>query len=398
LNAILAVTATSTAFNAALDRAQRLLAAEAIEREHRTGESSKLVRDQLQRIKPELLKQFRIQTCRAFDRVVMAGGVSYPLEEQYQVPEEQMLQRAHGQACLRRFLDAKGLIYQPGDALDVNRFLRDVLPGATPLPDKPEVYTARAVHERFLGAPGLRLIPDGGIVRQTVLKAVSVGKIVVRIADGRAYDARGCVEGPEGRRRRVGGVLSTLALDDSVYVTRADSAFGAAWVKEDQPEKVRDSAGGRDDWPPPPPPPPATRVTATTWEKVLEFASERPLLELRLLARTPAAAAALAGLAQPLGAENLTLTVTVGGDLKDGGTINFTANDLKPTHPTKPLTIAQTLYNAMGEGAIYEADLTLNFGAEGRTGLEAQLQALAESAPDEVTPQAHFERPLGGGR
>lgn len=394
-NAILAVTATGSAFNAALDRAQRLLAAEAIEREHRTGESSKLVRDQLQRIKPELQKQFRIQTCRAFDRVVLSGGISYPIEEQFQVPEEQMLQRAQGQKCLRDFINSKGLIYQPGDALDVGRFLKDVLPGTTPLPDKPEVYTALAVHERFLGAPGLRILPDGGIVRQTILKAVSEGKGIVRLADGRAYDARGCVEGPEGRRRRVAGALTTLALEDTVWVTRADSTCGALWVKEDAPGKVKDSKDN-DGLPPPPPPPPPTRVTATTWDKVLEFAAERPLVELRLQARTPAAGAALAGLAQPLGAESLELSVNVGGALKDGGSINFAANNLKPTHPTKPLGIAQTLFNALGEGATYEADLALQFGPEGRTGLEAQLQTLADGIPDGVMPHATFEKPIGG--
>ncbi len=186
-----------------MDKARRLLAADAIERDHKTGETAKIVREQLQRIKPELHKQFRLQTCRAFDRVVRAGGNAYSIDEQFQVSEEQMLQKPHGQACLKKFLDAKQLIYQPGDALDVNRFVKNVLPGTTPIPDKPGVYTAKAVHERFLGAPGLRLLPDSGVVRQTILKAVSQGKLIVRLSDGRAFDAKGCVEGPDGRRRRV---------------------------------------------------------------------------------------------------------------------------------------------------------------------------------------------------
>ncbi|MFQ5830736.1 MAG: hypothetical protein ACE5JD_16510, partial [Candidatus Methylomirabilia bacterium] len=149
------MTATATAFGRALDRGQRLLAAEAIEREHRSGDSGKLVREQLQRLKPELQRQFCLQTCRAFDRVVLSAGVAYSIDEAFQVPEEQILQRAQGQACLRRFLDSKGFLYQPADALDPGRFLKDILPGATPLPDKPGAYTARAIHERFLGAPGL---------------------------------------------------------------------------------------------------------------------------------------------------------------------------------------------------------------------------------------------------
>lgn len=390
-NAIVAVTATTGAFNAAVDRAQRLLAAEGIEREHRTGESSKLVRDQLQRIKPELQKQFRIQTCRAFDRVVLAAGVAYPLEEQFQVPEEQMLQRAHGQACLRRFLDSKGLLYQPGDALDVRRFLKDILPGAAPLPDKPDVYTAKAIHERCLGAPGLRLIPDGNVVRQTIIKSMMEGKTVVRLHDHRAYDNHGCVEGPEGKRRRVPGNLASFPLDESVLVTRSNSSHGASWVKEDA-SAFGDEGRRTRDLPPPPPP---ARVTVTTWEKVLECAPERPLVELHLSAATPADAAALSGLAQPLGSETIELSVTVGGMLRDGGTINFAANDLKPTHPTKPLAIAQTIFNALGEGATYDATLTLKFGPAGRTGLDTMLRALAADAPPGISPRALFEKPVG---
>jgi len=392
-NAILAVTATASALNNAIERAQRLLAAEAIEREFRTGESGRLVRDQLQRIKPDLVKQFRTQTCRAFDRIVFAGGASYQLEEQYQVPEEQMLQRPQGQACLRKFLDAKNLLYQPGDAIDPDRFLKDILPGATPLPDMPDVYSARAIHERFLGAPRLRLIPDGSIVRQTILKTVEQGKAVVRLSDNRAYDSKGCVEGPEGRRRRIPANLTTLSLDDSVHVTYADSPYGQSWVKEDTPGPK--SEEGKT---PKLPQPSAGRVTAASWEKVLEYAAQRPLLNLELIAGTPSAAAALSGLALPLGADTLTLTVSASGESKDGGNINFAANDVKPTHPTRPLTIAQTVYNALTEGSSFEAGLKLGFGTAGRTGLQDQLQRLADEAPDDVTPRALFDKPVGGSR
>ncbi len=392
-NAILGVTATPPALNGAIDRAQRLLAAEAIERDHRVGESGKLVREQLKRIMPELQKQFRIQTCRAFDRVILAGGVTYPIEEEFQVPDEHILQRAQGQACLRKFLDNKRLIYQPGDALDVGRFLKDVLPGTTPLPDKLEVHTARAVHERFLSAPGLRLIPDGGIVRQTILRAVSEGKIVVRLFDGRAYDDKGCVEGLEEARRRMPGTLTTFPLDDSVLITRTNSPSGTLWIKETPAEY---KGGKKEGEKPSVPPPPPSRVVATTWEQVLEFAQARPMVNLRLIAKTPAAATSLLTLAQPLGAETLTLSLTVGGNLKEGGAINFAVNDSKPAHPIKPLAIAQTIFNALAEGSSYEADLSLLFGTEGRMGLEPQLRNLSENAPENVAPQAVFEKPVGG--
>ncbi len=386
-NAIVAMTATPSSFNAAIDRAQRLLATEAIERDHRTGDTGRLVREQLQRIKPEFQKQFRTQTCRAFDRVVLTGNMSYALEEQFQVPEEQILQRAHGQSCLRKFLDSKGLIYQPGDALDVGRFLKDVLPGATPLPDKPGVYTSRAILERFLSASGLRLVPDGSIVRQTILKVVTEGKLVVRLPDGRAYDAKGCIEGQEGGRHRVAGELTTFSLDDSVWITRKDSGEGALWVKEDLPEE-----GGKPTVIPPPPP--TAYVEATSWKEVCDFAAQRPLIELHLVASAPQAAANLISLAQPLGAASLSLSITVSGKLKDGGEVNLAISGLKPTHPIKPIAMAQTIFNALMNADVYQADLKLSFGDDGRAGLDGQLRNLAGQAPEEVSPQATFGKPV----
>ena len=157
-NAIVAVTASETALREAIEKAQRLLAAELIEKDHRTGESAKLTREQLSRVKPELHKFFRLQTFRAFDKVILAGMPTYNLEERYQGSRSKCSRSPRGQSSLRRFLENKDLIYNPGDALDVDRFLKDVLPGATPLPDQPDVYSSEAVHQRLLGASGLRLI------------------------------------------------------------------------------------------------------------------------------------------------------------------------------------------------------------------------------------------------
>jgi len=392
-NAILAVTATGSALNGAIDRAQRLLAAEAIEREHRTGEANKLVRDQLKKIMPELQKHFRIQTCRAFDRIILAGGTSYRMEEQFQVPDDQILQRAHGQSCLKKYLDSKNLVYQPGDTLDIVRFLKDILPGATPSKDMPDVYSARAIHERFLAAPGLRLVSDGGIVRQTILKAVAEGKIVVRLVDGRVYDAGGCVEGSEDKRRRIPGTLSAFPLDDAVLITRTGTSWADAWTKEDNKPEVREKEWN---FVSPKPPRSQDQITVTNWEKILSASAERPLLNLHLIASSPASAATLASLAQPLGAESIGLSVAVGGTLKDGGSINFAVANLKINHPVKPLQIAQTLYNALGSSAAYETGLYLDFGAEGRTGLEDQLRTVSEQVPEGVRVSAEFGKLLGG--
>lgn len=391
-NAIVCVTSLPTAVNGAVERAQRLLAAEAIEKDHRSGESNKLVREQLLKLKPELTKQFRIAACRAFDRVVLAGGATYAIEEKYQVPDEKILERAQGQSCLKEFLEAKNLVYKAGDVLDAAKFL-GLLPGAVPVAGSASTYTARAIHERFLAAPNLRLVPDAGIVRQTILRAVAEGKVAVRLPDGRAYDARGCVEGAAGRRRRVQGTLASLALDDDVLVSLVGSETATAWMREDS-FRSRPSPGGWDDRPiADPRPPEPTPVTASTWEKAIDLAMDRPLMELRLRASKPADASTLVALAQPLGAESLTLNVSVSGQTKDGGNLNFAANEVKPNHPTKPLGLAQTVFNALTEGSTYEAELALGFGPSGRTGVQALLQDLARNSSDGVRLEARFAKP-----
>lgn len=314
-NAIVAVTATPSALNHAIDRARRLLAAEAIEREHKTGDASKLIREQLNKLKPEFLKQFRLQAYRASDRVVFANGQVLSLDESFQVPEEQMLARPQGQAGLRRFLNTKGLIYQAGDALDLHRFFKDVLPGAVPVAGKTGVYTARAVYERFLSAQGLRLVPDAGIARQTLVRAVAEGKLVLRTADGRAYDDKGVVSGPPGQRRRASGAISSFPMDDSVEIALPDSDAAREWLREDRPREAGE--------PPSPVAPPPSQATATTWEGIQSLAAERALLTLKLRAATPAAAQTFAALAQPLGADSLALTINLSGDFKDRGSLNL---------------------------------------------------------------------------
>lgn len=216
----------------------------------------------------------------------------------------------------------------------------------------------------------------------------------MRLSDDRTFDAKGCVEGPEGRRRRVPGSLTSLPLDDSVLIALGNSDLALQWTKEGPIIPGGPAAGGP--VPPPPTRPVPTQVEATQNDEVLKYAAERPLLRLLLTAATPAAAQALLGLAQPLGAETLSLSGNVSGELKDSGMINFAASGLKPTHPTKPLTVAQTLFNAMVEDATYEAVLALDFGPLGRTGLEAQLHTLTESVPEGISIRATFDKPVGG--
>jgi hypothetical protein len=396
VNAILAVTASPAALAAAVDKARWLLAGLEIERESK-GDSGKLAREQLNRILPDLRRQFALQSRRAFDVVVLPGGSVKHLDEKYQVDDEQVLASPRGQTVLRRFLDDNALIYQPGDALDPPRFMRDVLAGATPIADQPDVYTAKAVHERFLSAPRLRLIPDGTIVRQTVLKALADGLVVVRLPDDRAFGKGRCVQGPAGHRRLGFDELTTFDLNDTVRVTPATSPAGVDWMREDQPDTVAGGGGGPGD-PPPPPPLPPGRVTANTWDKLLEYAADRPLLDLVLTTATPADTTAVQQRLPPLGATALTVTVTVSGTLRDGtGSMSFAATDVKPTHPAKPLLVAQTLFNSVADGSDFEVLYKLAFGPTGRPGMDAALSTLRDAIPDGVGVKGTFDKPAPGG-
>lgn len=394
-NSVFAVTSTRAAFDGAVERAQRLLASDSIEKENKHGEAGKLLREQLQRVKPELHKLFRIQACRAFDRIVLAGGISHPLEEAFQVPDEQILQKPQGQPVLRKFLEAKELVYRAGEALDVDRFMTSVLPGTVPVSGKNEVYTAKAVHERFLASPGLRLIPDGAIVRQTLLAAVDARKIAIRLADGRAYDAKGCVEGLAGARRRTPVTLTTFALDDTVLVAPATGFEAGDWLRVDAPGIVKEGGSGPSD--PPPAPTHSTKATATDFTKAAEYAATRPLLELKLTVSTPTAADQLLGLAQPFGADLVRLSVMASGEARDGGTLSFSADDVKPTHPAKPLVIARTVFTSLSEGGSYEAIVGLGFGISGRMGMRDALLAAAERAPEGLLVEALFGAPADPG-
>lgn len=390
-NSIVAVSASKASLQGAVERARRLIAAEAIEKEHREGEQGKLTREQLKRVLPELRKHARIQTCRAFDRVVLATGQVATLDEAYQVSEEQILQKPQGQASIMKFLVEKRLIYREDDSVDSDLFLKEVLAGATPVSGTADVYTTRAVQERFLSAPKLRLVPDGSVVRATILKALGEKKIVVRLEGGRAYDSAGFVEGPAGGRKRKPGSLGTVGLEESTQVTPASSPSAKAWLQEDVGTGKAKSGET-----PKPPRPSAHSASASSWQEAKSLAATRPLLSLTLTALSPAAASSLTALSQPFGADELVLEVTTGGAARDGGTLNFAASGLKPSHGVKPLILAQTVFNALEEGSSFEASLHLSFGKEGRTGLAERLDSASEAAAEGISMRAEFGASVSG--
>lgn len=355
INAVVAVAPTDAAYRAAVQRAQSLMAAEELEREYRSGDSGAMIREQLKRIKPELEKQFRVQARRSFDRAVLADGSAYSIDETFQGGDEQILQAPRGQQVLRRFLEEKELIYGATDSLDPKLLVQKYLKGAVPMPGETDVWTASAVHERLLSAPGLRLIADEELTRRTVLRGARDGQLVLRLADGRAYDREGIVEGTRGSRRRVKeAALHTLALSEDVLVAVPTAPAASGWVAVDK--KVPG-----DQLPPPPPPPPPGELVTADLETAIEASGSRPLQRLVLTARTPAGAKLLSQLAQPFGANSITLSVSVAGEVKGGGMMGLNIESVKHTHPLKPLDVAGAIANSLTSADSFEASLTLEF-------------------------------------
>ena len=115
-----------------------------------------------------------------------------------------------------------------------------------------------------------------------------------------------------------------------------------------------------------------------------------------MTANTPADAQNLLSLALPFSADSLSLRVTMSGEVKEGGSVSFLAENVKPNHPLRPLAIAQTLFTSIGEGATFEAVLSLFFGAGGRMGMSGALQSLVQSAPSSLSFEEEFDKPMEG--
>jgi hypothetical protein len=379
INAVAAVAPTDAAYRAGVQRAQSLMAAEELEREYRTGDSGAMIREQLKRIKPELEKQFRVQARRAFDRVVLADGSAYSIDETLQGGDEQILKATRGQEVLRKFLEAKELIYGSVEVLDPKLLVQKYLKGAVPISGETDVWTASAIHERLLSASGLRLIADDELTRRTLIRGVRDGLLVLKAADGRAYDRDGAVEGPAGARRRVReSSPHTLALSDDVLVALPSAQAVGGWLAVDKAKEP--GKPGATVVPPPPPAPPGNLATADI-AKAVEAAVSRPLTQLVLTASTPANARLLSQLAQPFGASSITLSVSVIGEAKSGGTMGLSIEGVKHNHPLKPLEIAGVIANSLTDSDSFEASLTLEFES-GLLMAGDHLNALADRGDD----------------
>ena len=426
-NAILAVAPSQDLYNSAVQSIRRMRAAELILKEN---SKNKILKEQLdgpEGIITSLKRQARFAVCRAYNRVLFNGRPGVTLEEKYLVSDSGAMAVVNGQQQLKQFLDDQKLIYQLMDALDVDLLMEHLLTGATPSVEHDGAVTASSVHERALGSAKLKLLMNDSPVRGAILRALEQNRLAVRLADGAVYDAAGSIEGGAGARVRIAGKkLTALKLERDVLLAPMNAPCVKAWTQVDaapseesltiqtaaarkltSPDTIQQAlrSGEIDavmqdgvqmvannsrfaNWQPPI----APGDFAYSWEDAIRYAADRPLRRLSLGASSVEDAKMLAGLAPPLGAQKLVLSVSAGGDLKDGGQANFAVGGLKPNHPLQPLDIATKLFRAMQEGASFSAELALEFGEQGLADAPHKLEQARDQAPEAVSVQAEFGR------
>ena len=179
---------------------------------------------------------------------------------------------------------------------------------------------------------------------------------------------------PGSRRRVNDATLNILAVSHEVLVALLGSPVVTGWIAVDSPG----DGGGPGPQPPiPPPPAPAGDLVTADIRKAVEASQSRPLLQLVITVRTPAGARLLSQVAQPFGANSITLNVSVAGDVKGGGTMGLNIEGVKHTHPIKPVDVATGIANSLTSPDSFEASLTLAF----EPGLQMagdHLEALAD--------------------
>jgi hypothetical protein len=388
-NAVLAVAPDSSGLEKAIQRVQRLKAAEDIEAEIPNTEAGKLAREQLKKQKPELIKAARLEAARAFNHLFLADGGVLTVDERFIAPPETSpLQLPSGQDAVRAFVEDRRLMYGAADSLAADYFVERVFSGAVPVVEAPETRTTASLQRRFLGAQGLKLVSDPSVVRASILRAVAEGRLVVRQEDGAAFDKDGAVHTANGvRLRDAHRKLTTLPMDDATLVAEAGSVTAKEWLHAPGGTPVKPK-----ELPIPPPPPKGSGPMLTTdIVAACQLADKRRLHSLRITCVSAADAQKVLGVTSPFGAPLVQIEAELTGDLKDGGKLNFSVADTKVSAAIKPLTMAQTLGNALmpGSSSIRVA-VVLGFGSEGKADLGALLRTLEMQLPESSSIEARF--------
>lgn len=383
-NGIFAVCPTGGQLDEAVQRTRRLMAAELVKRQLQE-EKNKPALAQLDFSMDALAKLAKDQIHRALNQLVLSNGSVSSLPEELLVPDEgRALGIVSGQAGLQRYLVEKKLLFTDDEKLDPLLFTTRLLPGATPVIGQQGAYSTQAVKERLYSAPDLRLIPGDRFIKNTILAAVQAGKLVVRTADGSAWDKTGCVSGAPGKRQRTSNRLDLahLQLDKDTLVALASGSPAAEWLKEDKVEP-----GGKTKHPPLPPP---GEDSAEDWETAVKLAGKKKLRSLRLVTTSVADHAAVVALLPALGAEEIAVSTSISAQqLKGGGSARLAFNGLKLQSPLRVQEMAEKVMRAADGQPTYWSEFALGFG-EGRAGMAGALRALSDGAPEGVSIRAEF--------
>ena len=388
-NAIVAAAPDASGLEKAVQRFQRLMAAEAIEHETPQSEAGKLAHEQLKKQKPELTKAARVEAARAFNRLALADGTVLTIDERFIIPEGTPPMRLpSGQEVVRAFVEDRKLVYGAEDSLFPDLFVERVFNGAVPTVDAPEVRSTVALQRRFLAAQGLKLVADPSVIRGSILRGVAEGRLVVQQEDGTAFDMKGAVHRATGvPQRDAGRRLYTLPMDEATLVAEATSETARAWLAvpgagaPPKPGELPLRA---------PPPKGSGPVTATDPEQAADLADRRCLSSLRIACRSGADAQRALGAAQLLGASEVMIDADLAGSMKDGGMLAFRVTDTRVSAAVKPLTIAQTLGNALAAGSVITVAVVLGFGADGKADLGVMLRSVITQLPEGATIEARF--------
>jgi hypothetical protein len=211
--------------------------------------------------------------------------------------------------------------------------------------------------------------------------------LVVRQEEGTAFDKDGAVHRATGvPQRDPGRRLYTLPMDEATLVAEATSETARTWLAAFGSGAPPD-AGKR---PPPPPPKGTGPITTTNPQQAADLADKRCLQSLRIACQSAADAQRALGAAQPLGASEVIIEADLAGPMKDGGMLAFRVSETKVSAAAKPLTMAQTLGNALAVGSAITVAVVLGFGAEGKPDLGALLRTLVMQLPEGAAIEARF--------
>jgi hypothetical protein len=174
-------------------------------------------------------------------------------------------------------------------------------------------------------------------------------------------------------------------MDDAILVAETAGTVAKDWLKTQGSEELPKPG----ELPlPPPPPAGAGPVGATNIDLAGALADKRPLLSMLSRCTSAADAQNALGAAARLGAPSVTIEVDLAGDMKDGGKLGLRIAEAKAGAAIKPLTLAQTLGNALAPGGSVRVDVVLDFGPHGKSDLGAMLRSM--QLPETVTIDARF--------